>query len=89
MITMDREREGAFMVMILAGLALIIGLMAVWLASAAMKKIDTQSDQLLQGIRSEQRKEVDELKNRLKIVDEKNERMLDRLKNPDSGLESQ
>ncbi len=89
MITMDREREGAFMIMILAGLALIIGLMAVWLASVAMKKIDTQSDQLLQGIRSEQRKEVDELKNRLKIVDEKNERMLDRLKNPDSGLESQ
>ncbi len=73
------------MAFILAGLALIVGLTAIWLATTSMKKIDSHTDLLLQRIRNEQRKSMDELKAKIETVEKKNERLLDRLNRLSSG----
>ena len=69
---------------ILSALALILGLTAVWLATTAGQKIDKQGDQLLQGIRNEQRMEIDELKDRIDTIHTKSDRMLDRINSHNS-----
>ena len=73
------------MEMILAGLALIIGLTAIWLATTSMKKIDSAGDLLLQRIRNEQRKSMDEPKAKVETVEKKNQRMSDRLNSLSPG----
>ena len=49
------------MSLIVAALSLVIALVAVWLASASMKKVDSNADLLLQRIRTENRKEFDKM----------------------------
>ena len=53
------------MSLIVASLSFIIALVAVWLASASMKKIDSNAELLLQRIRSEHRKEFDQMGSKL------------------------
>jgi len=73
---------------ILSALALTLGLTAVWLATTAGQKIDKQGDQLLQGIRNEQRMEIDELKDRIDTIHTKSDRMLDRINSSNSDQKS-
>jgi len=70
------------MAIIIGSLGLVVGLTAIWLSSTAMKKIDTYGDMLLQRIRSEQRKGMDDLKAKIELLEKKNERLTEQL----SGL---
>ena len=67
------------MAIILGGLALILGITAIWLATTSMKKIDSHGDLLLQRIRSEQFKSMDELKSKVDVVEKESERLSDQL----------
>ena len=67
------------MAIILGGLALIFGITTIWLATTSMKKIDSHRDLLLQRIRSEQFKSMDELKSKVDVVEKKSERLSDQL----------
>jgi hypothetical protein len=67
------------MAIVLASLGLLVGLIALWLASTSIKKIESHGDLLLQRIRNEQRKGMDELKTKVDVVEKKNDRMSDRL----------
>jgi len=67
------------MAIILGGLALILGITAIWLATTSMKKIDSHRDLLLQRIRSEQLKSMDELKSKVDVVEKESERLSDQL----------
>ena len=49
------------MTLIIGSLALLVALIALWLATFSMKKIGAQGDILMQRVRSEQRKASDEL----------------------------
>ena len=53
------------MSLIVAILSLVIALVAVWLASASMKKVDSNADLLLQRIRTENKKEFDKMGSKL------------------------
>ena len=50
------------MALIIGSLSLLVALIALWLVSNAMKKIEEQGDTLMQRVRMEQRKASDELK---------------------------
>ena len=63
------------MAIILGALGLLVGLTALWLASMSLKKIESHGDLLLQRIRNEQRKSLDEMKNKVEVIEKKNERM--------------
>ena len=76
------------MAIILAALGLLVGLTALWLASSAIKKIESHGDLLLQRIRNEQRKSMDDLKSKVEVVEKKNERMSDRLNSLGPGPEN-
>ena len=67
------------MAIILGALGLLVGLTALWLASMSLKKIESHGDLLLQGIRNEQRKSLDEMKTKVEVIEKKNERMSDLL----------
>jgi len=67
------------MAIILGALGLLVGLTAFWLASMSLKKIESHGDLLLQGIRNEQRKSLDEMKTKVEVIEKKNERMSDLL----------
>jgi hypothetical protein len=71
--------KGVFMAIILGALGLLVGLTAFWLASMSLKKIESHGDLLLQGIRNEQRKSLDEMKTKVEVIEKKNERMSDLL----------
>jgi len=76
------------MAIILGGLALILGITAIWLATTSMKKIDSHGDLLLQRIRSEQFKSMDELKSKVDVVEKKSERLSDQLNSLGSSEDS-
>ncbi len=76
------------MAIILGGLALILGITAIWLATTSMKKIDSHGDLLLQRIRSEQLKSMDELKSKVDVVEKKSERLSDQLNSLGSSEDS-
>ena len=76
------------MAIILGGLALILGITAIWLATTSMKKIDSHGDLLLQRIRSEQLKNMDELKSKVDVVEKKSERLSDQLNSLGSSEDS-
>jgi len=67
------------MAIILGALGLLVGLTALWLASMSLKKIESHGDLLLQRIRNEQRKSLDEMKTKVEVIEKKNERMSDLL----------
>jgi len=69
------------MAIILGALGLLVGLTALWLASMSLKKIESHGDLLLQRIRNEQRKSLDEMKIKVEVIEKKNERMSDLLSN--------
>jgi len=76
------------MAIILGGLTLILGITAIWLATTSMKKIDSHGDLLLQRIRSEQFKSMDELKSKVDVVEKKSERLSDQLNSLGSSEDS-
>ena len=58
---------------------MIFGITTIWLATTSMKKIDSHRDLLLQRIRSEQLKSMDELKSKVDVVEKESERLSDQL----------
>ena len=56
------------MAIILGALGLLVGLTAFWLASMSLKKIESHGDLLLQRIRNEQRKSLDEMKTKVEVI---------------------
>ncbi|MBT7944006.1 MAG: hypothetical protein HN719_11725 [Alphaproteobacteria bacterium] len=69
------------MAIILGALGLLVGLTAIWLATSAMKNIETHGDLLLQRIRNEQRKSMDDMKSKIDVAEKKIERMSDQVNN--------
>ena len=67
------------MAIIIGSLGLVVGLVAIWLASTAMKKIDSHGDILLQRIRNEQRKGFDDLKTKIDVLEKKNEKLTEQV----------
>ncbi len=67
---------------------MILGITAIWLATTSMKKIDSHGDLLLQRIRSEQLKSMDELKSKVDVVEKKSERLSDQLNSLGSSKDS-
>ena len=59
------------MALIVAILSLVIALLAVWLSSASMKKVDANADLLLQRIRSENRKEFNQMSSKLTSLEKR------------------
>ena len=59
------------MALIIGSLSLLVALIALWLVSNAMKKIEEQSDTLMQRVRMEQRKASDELKAKIEKLEKK------------------
>ena len=59
------------MALIVAILSLVIALLAVWLSSASMKKVNANADLLLQRIRSENRKEFDQMGSKLILLEKR------------------
>ncbi|NQV83068.1 MAG: hypothetical protein HQ494_04530 [Rhodospirillales bacterium] len=69
------------MAIILGAMGLLVGLTAIWLATTAIKNIESHGDLLLQRIRNEQRKSMDEMKSKITIIEKKNEKIMERLDN--------
>ena len=59
------------MALIIGSLSLLVALIALWLFSNAMKKIEEQGDTLMQRVRMEQRKASDELKAKIEKLEKK------------------
>ena len=59
------------MALIVAILSLTIALVGVWLASTSMKKVDANADFLLQRMRSENRKEFDQIGSKLTSLEKR------------------
>ena len=57
------------MALIIGSLSLLVALIALWLVTSAMKKIEVQGDTLMQRVRMEQRKASDELKAKIEKIE--------------------
>ena len=57
------------MALIIGSLGLIVGLMAIWLATNAMKNASVQGDLLLQRIRKEQKEALTEVGVKIKALE--------------------
>ncbi len=69
------------MTLIIGSLALLVALIALWLATFSMKKIEAQGDILLQRVRSEQRKASDELNAKIAKLAKQILKITEQLKN--------
>lgn len=67
------------MAIIIGSLALLVALMAVWLATASMKNIATQGDVLLQRIRKEQREALSEVAEKIKKLEKSDHKITEKL----------
>jgi len=68
------------MVMIIASLAFILAFAALWLASTSLKKMEGLGDVFVQRIQNSQRKELDEVKTRIKTLEARNDALILQMK---------
>jgi len=70
------------MAMIIGSLGLIVGLMAIWLATSAMKNATIQGDLLLQRIRKEQKDALTEVAAKIKTLETSNRKLTEMINKP-------
>jgi len=70
------------MAMIIGSLALVVGLMAIWLATSSMKNTTIQGDLLLQRIRKEQKDALTEVGVKIKTLETSNRKLTEMINKP-------
>lgn len=70
------------MAMIIGSLALVIGLMATWLATNSMKNVAIQGDLLLQRVRKEQKEALSEVALKIKTLETSNRKLTEMIEKP-------
>ncbi len=70
------------MAMIISSLALLVGLMAIWLATSSMKNTTIQGDLLLQRIRKEQKDALTEVAAKIKTLETSNRKLTEMINKP-------
>ncbi len=68
------------MALIIGSLALLVGLVALWLATISMKKIGAVGDTLMQRVRSDQRRITEELTAKITALERQNRNFTEQLK---------
>jgi len=76
------------MAIIIASLAFVVALIALWLVSSSMKKIEDIGTTFLKRVQTDQRKISDELNAKIKKLEQQNLSMAKQLKKLTEGSES-
>jgi len=70
------------MALIISSLALLVGLMAIWLATSSMKNSTIQGDLLLQRIRKEQKEALTEVGVKIKSLETSTRKLTEMINKP-------